>query len=129
MSLSAAGGWRPRYVYEGRPLAGVLAWQEPGGAEIATCSDAAGRGLLAARAFLIARLHELSTTSESEFPVNFLYVLVRRESTASDEIGVIAPGSPVAEFGYGGPPSSPEDWPVVPLRALMTATINALAFR
>jgi hypothetical protein len=58
--------------------------------------------------------------------VNFLYVVVRRppeQHEASTEIGV---DTPIAEFGFGAPPISPDEWPLVELRFLLNAAIAAL---
>ena len=57
---------------------------------------------------------------------NFLYVLLSRAPQSGDTVGV-GDGSPVAEFGFGSPPSSPEDWPCIEVRQLLRLAIEELS--
>jgi hypothetical protein len=75
--------------------------------------------------FLEDKADSLSS-SELSSEVNFLYLVFRRQPDPTDNVGVVSAQSPVAEFGYGGPPVSPEAWPEVSLETLLKKAVDAL---
>ena len=124
-SFPEANDWRPPYGYPDIPHAilrvtsaegdGWLSWIPSGSAEL----DAFAGDFLNGR---LADLSESDLLSEA----NFLYVVFRRAPSPEDTRMQVGRDTPIAEFGYGGPPRSPEEWPVVELRTLLESAIRKL---
>jgi hypothetical protein len=75
--------------------------------------------------FLAARfesMREMDLSSEA----NFFYVVLHRAPKPGERSVIIGRESPIIEFGFGGPPHSPEDWPMVTLASLLQTAVDSL---
>jgi len=79
---------------------------------------------------VVARFLETSRIeldeSDLSSDVTFLYVVMSHAPQSEDDRGDIGTGTPIAEFGFGAPPASPEDWPSVQLKTLLQASVDEL---
>jgi len=118
----------PPWAYDGEPYAALivqssareptLSWDPPGRAPV----DAA------IAEFLESRRRNLDE-GELSSGANFLYVVLRRAPLSDDHSHELGADTPIAEFGYGAPPVSPEAWPMVELKALLDGSVAALRRR
>jgi len=118
-------GWRPPHAFRDVPHAILtvtsadadgLAWWVPSSS--AELREFAG-------VFLqdrLSRLGEADLSSEA----NFLHVVFGRAPAPGDSRVQVGPDTPIVEFGFGGPPVSPEEWPLVELRALLMSAVQEL---
>jgi len=117
--------WTPPRAYSGEPYA-VFTVQS-GAIGFTTTwrrvDTPAARGLVAD--LLETRSRSLGT-GELSSEANYAYVVLRRAPQSNDQGSEIGTNTPIAEFGYGGPPTSPEEWPLVELRVLLEAAVGVL---
>ena len=125
ISFRGESGWKPRWAYHREPYVVLIARSGVDG--VTVCWDPGGnqspKQFVAE--FLDARVRSLPER-EFESEVNYLYVVLRRGPEFGDINNVIGPRTPIAEFGYGAPPSSPEDWPLMSLREVLRSTTSLL---
>jgi hypothetical protein len=128
MCHSASGGWAPPWAYDEVPHAALIVENRP--RDVAVTWKPAGAPTIsdAVADFLEARQETLGERELSS-EVNFLYVAVRRPPRPREDTSEIGVDTPIAEFGYGAPPTSPEEWPLVELRSLLRASLAALRHR
>ena len=89
----------------------------------ARAGDAAAAA--AAAEFLASRQRHLEE-DELASEADFLYLVMRRASQPGDDSDRLDDDSVIAEFGYGSPPASPEDRPLIELRTLLDQSIESL---
>jgi hypothetical protein len=121
-------GWKPRWGYSDRPYAALIVRNGVDGVAISWDpwgDERAGRFV---GDFLAARLRT-SPERYLSFETNFLYVVLRRAPEPDDPIDVIGDDTPIAEFGFGAPPASPEEWPLMTLRSLLQTAASSLLSR
>ena len=116
--------WIPRWAYTGPRYAAFVARTRMGDVEVSwhDAYDTSTAHYIAE--FLTSELRDL-TECDLLSGANYLYIVIRRPPLATDA-HVIGDRTPIAEFGFGAPPSSPEEWVVVELRALLESTIAVL---
>jgi hypothetical protein len=118
-------GWRPRWAYAGEPFGALIARNARDGLALSWISAEGDLPTVFIGEFLAARLQGLPL-SETEAEANYFYVLLRRAPKPGDEGGTIGRETAIAEFGYGCPPSSPEDWPTRLISDLLKSAIDSL---
>lgn len=125
MGTSRSDGWSPPIGYGGEPHATLVVRNTGDGPDVSwgARDDTRAREFVAK--FLATRIDGLEQR-ELRSDATFLYVVMRRPPAAGDEAGELGPDTPIAEFGYGAPPASPDDWPSVPLEDLLQAAVGAL---
>jgi hypothetical protein len=125
LSHSGRGGWTPPWQYNEEPHAVLIVRSSHDGPSVSwrPSSREGAREFVAQ--FLEARREGLDE-SELASDATFLYVVVRRAPKADDDRSMVATDTPVAEFGYGAPPASPDDWPLIELETLIRASISEL---
>ena len=116
--------WRPPWAYRGRLYAVFIA--RTGGDGLVTSLEPPGDDTVvsATSRFLAARLGVLPE-SERSAEASFLYVLFRRAPEPGDAPDEIGRETAIAEFGYGGPPLSPEEWPLLEVPILLQQAIDS----
>lgn len=124
---SGTGGWPP-WAYAEEPHAALLVESRPSGVAISLKPARANAVSDALADFLEAR-QEVLGESELSSEVNFMYVVVRRPPRAGEETSEIGADTPIAEFGYGSPPISPDEWPLVELSSLLSVSVARLRHR
>lgn len=125
---NAQRGWHPPWTYHGQPHAALVVMSWPDGIVATWHSGGDPACAEATRAFLAARLAglpEMELTSEA----NFLYVVLGRPPRRTDKTDVVSATGAIAEFGYGSPPASPEEWPVLGVRDLVCSGLDFLSSR
>ena len=125
---SAGGGWTPHWAYEGVPHAVLVVENRPTNVGLRWNPAGTPPVFDLVAEFLKARQRMLGE-SELASDVNFLYVVVRRPPQPREIASEIGRDTAIAEFGFGCPPTSPEEWPLVELRSLLKASIAALCSR
>jgi hypothetical protein len=118
-------GWEPPWAYSGQPHAALIVRNGVDGVAISwdpRGDERAGRFI---GDFLATCLRN-SPESDLSDETNFLYVVLRRAPEPGDPSDVIGHDTPIAEFGFGSPPASPEAWPLVTLRTLLQTTVDSL---
>lgn len=124
-SLSGSGGWKPPWRYDEEPHAALVVRSSPGRPVVSWAPPGRTQEREFVARFLETRGERLDE-SELSSDATFLYVVVRRAPRANDDRDTIGPDTPVAEFGYGGPPASPDEWPLVKLETLIQASVFEL---
>jgi len=127
-SRSEGGGWTPPWAYAGEPHAALTATSN-GGRPIISWGSANSSQITDAVAQFLQSCYEGLEETDLSSHVNFLYVVARREPQPGDDCRDLQADTPVAEFGFGAPPASPEEWPLVELRTLLAATVADLRRR
>jgi hypothetical protein len=120
------GGWMPRRGYAGEIHATFIAKSEPVGITISWETNAPVEPMVG---FVSGYLDvQLQRRPEADLAdeVNYLYVVLRRAPEPNEQSNEIGAGTPIAAFGFGSPPSSPEEWPLVELRSLLRSAIREL---
>ncbi len=74
-------------------------------------------------ATFLERWLAVASDAEEEATASFLYVVLNRVLTDSDEVVELKRVSPIVEFGFGEAPAAPEDWESIPLCELVESAI------
>jgi hypothetical protein len=117
--------WRPRWVH-GDPYAAFVIATGPQGLWTKWWGHADEVQAALLRHFFALRLQRLPQI-ELDSEANFLCAAFRRAGRMDETIEEIATDTAIAEFGYGSPPASPEGWPLVDVRTLLEAAVEALS--
>jgi hypothetical protein len=117
--------WKVPRGYTGQPWAVLIARSEVDGVTISWDPRGDERSAPFVRKFLAAQLRG-SPESDLAFEVNFLYVVLRRAPEPDEPSATIGRDTPIAEFGCGAPPASPEDWPLISLGTLLRMAAESL---
>jgi hypothetical protein len=121
-------GWRPPWAYPGRPYSALIVKSRTGGVSISWNPPGPEPPDRHVGEFLAARLRSLNESDLSS-EANFLYVVLRCAPGPGERSDLIGGETSIAEFGFGAPPSSPEDWPLLTLRTLLQASVSFLLGR
>ena len=123
--LSDIDGWLPPCAHGGERHALFMAANKTDALVTAWLTGHATVSPGPLATFLRRRLEELSG-SDLGSEANFLYVVFRRQPLNFEAVTEIDLDSAVAEFGYGSPPSSPVEWPLVPIHQLLRTAVEVL---
>ena len=119
--------WCPPLAHQGEMLACLVVTNEQTGIRILWKVPPLGASNSVAIEFLNRRSRSMSEMELCSL-VNFLYVVIRRVPKGRESPSDIGIDTPIAEFGYGAPPSSPEEWPLLPLRDLLERVVSSLGY-
>lgn len=124
-SRNVNSSWSPPWHYAGEPRALLVSESRPEGIRCNLSPPDSWSAAPHLAAFLDARLRTLAD-AELLSEANYLYLVLRRLPSPDDEPDEIGEHTPIAEFGYGGPPTSSEDWPLVELNTLLESALRFL---
>jgi hypothetical protein len=127
MTMQQVASWQAPRRYSGPAYSEFVLTNRVAGAHSSWTGDRGESSRAAVADFLIQRARSMPQVDLSS-DANFLYVLLSRARQCADTVVDVGDGSPVAEFGFGSPPASPEDWPCIPVGQLLRLAIEELSW-